>query len=424
MQRRLFLKNTGLALAVPPFYRSFRHFAPQKLALIGSGWWGNNILTEAIAAGNNQVVGLCDPDERALQKTAQRVKDLTGAQPKLFKDYRECLKNARPDVVIVATPDHWHALPAIAAIEQGAHVYLEKPIGHTIDEGKAILKAARAQNRVVQVGTHRRMSAHNQSANAFLKSGKAGRISMVKCFVNYNWGTGTPAAPVDIPRELDWDMWCGPAPLRPYTPGIHPRGFRQHLDFANGMIGDWGIHWFDQALWWAEEQYPRRVFSTTARHVRQDSTDAPDTQLAVYEFETFTMYWEHKLAANNNHEKSNVGCYFYGTEGTFHLGWLDGWTFYPNDPKSPPLHEPAKLNAPDEQNIRELWADFQQAIDQKRRPACDIEKGHLATNLSLLGMLSARLGRSIDWNGEQVPNDPEANALLRRAYRGEWKYPS
>jgi len=431
MNRRKFIRQTAAAStafsAYPLLPGLARH--PMKtytIALIGSGWWGMNILREAIASKVGKVVALCDVDQRHLNDSITEVKKLTGDTPKGYKDYRELISTEKPEIVIVGTPDHWHALPTIMAIENGAHVYVEKPIGHTINEGKAMLKAARDYDRVVQVGTHRRVSPHNISAMEFLKSGKMGEIGMVKCFVNYDGGAGEKVANEEPPKELDWDMWCGPAPYRPYNSKIHPKGFRQFLDYANGTIADWGIHWFDQVLWWTEERYPRTVYSTGARFIRDDNSDAPSTQLATFEFESFTCTWESKLCIQNHNEDHNVGCYFYGKEGTLHLGWLDGWTFYPRNKDNEIIHVEPSLHEPDAQNIKELWADFMKAIENKSRPTCDIEKGHIATNMSLLAVISYKLGRSVEWDGDKelIINDEGANQLLSRAYRNPWEYPS
>ena len=427
MKRRHFIRQTsaGMAsLAVPSFFYQ-RDPLVYNTALIGSGWWGKNILDEAILSGKNKIVALCDVDNRFLFPAAEKVKSLTGYSPRTYTDYRELLQKEKPQVVIVATPDHWHALIAIAAIQTGAHVYVEKPVSHTINEGKAIVKAARLNNRVVQVGTHRRVSPHNISGMDFLKTGKAGKIGMVRAFVHYGGDAGEKTPDSPVPEGLDWNMWCGPAPLLNYNPGIHPRGFRQYLDFANGQLGDWGIHWLDQILWWTEEKGPRKIFSTAARHIKKDSTDAPDTQVVNYEFESFTATWEHRLYAGNEAEKSNIGCYFYGTEGTFHLGWLDGWTFYPSNKKKPVLHQGPVLHTPDMQNIQELWNNFMLSISEKRLPVCDIETGHRSTTMSLLGMLSHKLGRSVDWDPEKeiFTNDAAATALLKREYRKPWIYP-
>ncbi len=415
-------RRDAIFLAAPLWAQSSTRY---RTAIIGAGWWGNNILRCAMEAGRSKVVGICDVDERAIKATQAEVDKLTGDKPNTYRDYREMLTKEKPEIVIVATPDHWHALPTIAALKAGAHVYVEKPISHTYREGAAMLKTARATQRVVQVGTHRRMSPHCISGMEFLKSGKVGKIGMVRAFVGSAGGPGTLTPDSEAPKELDWDAWCGPAPLRPYNKTIHPRGFRQFMDYANGTVGDWGIHWFDQLLWWTEEKYPRKIYSTGGRFIRQDNTDAPDTLITAFEFETFRCTWEHRLYANNNAEKAAIGCYFYGTEGTFHMGWRDGWTFYPSDAKKSPIHVEPQLNAPDGQNIRELWADFLTAIESKRLPACDIEKGQLATAMSMLAIASLRHGKMLEWDGkrELITNEPAANKLLERQYRKGYTYP-
>lgn len=430
MNRRDFIISSAAASVVYsalPLYPALGQKAKKyRTALIGTGWWGMNILREAMAAGESKVVAMCDVDQNQLNPAALEVTKLSGDKPKLYRDFRELITKEKPEIVIVATPDHWHPLITIMAVQNGAHVYVEKPIGHTINEGKAMVQAARANNRAVQVGTHRRVSPHNISGMEFLKSGKAGKIGMVRAFVHYGGGPGEVTPDSEPPKGLDWDMWCGPAPLQPYNAKMHPKGFRQFLDYANGTLGDWGIHWMDQILWWTEEKAPKTIFSTGGRAIKKDNTDAPDHQVASFEFEDFTVQWEHRQFAGNNTEKGeNVGCYFYGTEGTFHMGWQDGWTFYPVNKNKEVIHEAPKLHKPDDQNIKELWTDFLQAIKTNSRPVCDIEIGHRSTNVSLLGMLSYKLGRSIKWDGDKeiVLNDPEANKLLSRAYRGNWEYP-
>ncbi|MDX2152916.1 MAG: Gfo/Idh/MocA family oxidoreductase [Bryobacteraceae bacterium] len=419
MNRRIFLAGLSAAPLLRPQGRTYR------TALIGSGWWGMNIFRTALEAGRSKPVALCDVDESQLKKASDEVSKLSGEQPKGYKDYTEMLAKEKPEIVIVATPDHWHPLAMIAAVRAGAHVYVEKPIGHTILEGRAMVKAAREADRVVQVGTHRRVSPHNVSGIQFLKSRKVGRIGMVRAFVHSAGGRGQRVPDSDPPAGLDWNLWVGPAPMRPYNKTIHPRGFRQYLEFANGTIGDWGIHWFDQILMWTEEQAPKSVYSHGARRIKEDNTNAPDTQVATFEFDRFTCVWEHRTYGGNEAEKAPLGAYFYGTEGTFHMGWRDGWTFYPSKKGEPPVHEAPKLNQPDDQNIRELWANFIESIEAKKRPVSDIEIGHRSTNMSLLAMISMRLGRSVQWDGvkETFPSDPEAVKLLSRKYRAPWEYP-
>lgn len=431
------LAASGAFLTMPAVHARAKTAPVYKTALIGSGWWGMNILREAVRAGSSQVVAMCDVDTAQLEPAVSEIESLTPDRPKRYNDFRELLEKEKPEVVIVATPDHWHPLITIAAVQAGAHVYVEKPVSHTIMEGRAMVRAAREHGKTVQVGTHRRVSPHNVEGMKFLREGKAGKIGMVRAFVHYGGGPEAPQANEEPPKGLDWDLWCGPAPLRPYNKKIHAKGFRNFLDYANGTLGDWGIHWMDQILWVMEREAPSTVFSTGGRPIagpavndgKQQTTDAPDHQVAAFDFGDFTVEWEHRKFAGNNAEKTDpgqaVGCYFYGTEGTFHMGWLDGWTFYPANAKKATLHMDAQLHEPDQQNIRELWANFLACIANGERPVCDIEIGHRSSTMSLLGMLSLQLGRSLRWDAktESVIGDAEANEGLKRVYRGDWAYP-
>jgi predicted dehydrogenase len=436
MNRRRFLRNStaaALAFQGATFILAQSPARKFRTALIGSGWWGKNVLKEAMASGRCEVTALCDVSNSILEVAADQVNDLSGGKPKLFGDHRELLGQAKPEVVIIATPDHWHALQTIDALKAGAHVYVEKPTGHTINESHAMLKAARASGRVVQVGLHRRVGPHHVNAMKFLKSGAVGEVGMVRCFADSGGGREHPTANSEPPDGMNWNHWCGPAPLRPFNTKIHPGGWRNFLDYANGTLGDWGVHWLDHVLWWSGEKYPKRVFCSGGRPIagppvfneKEQTTDAPDHLAAIYEFENFTCTWEHRNFGENNTEKHRIGAYFYGTKGILHIGWRDGWTFYPSNNADKMVHEDSQLEEPDGHNIKLLWADFMDAIDQKRPPAAGIEIGHRASVLPLLGMISWKVGRSIQWDGdrEQIVNDPKATALMSRAYRAPWHYP-
>jgi predicted dehydrogenase len=433
IQRRTFLAGAAAtaAIATAPKIHAASKDKKYRTALIGSGWWGMNILREAMAAGQTKVVALCDVDSDRLEINAEEVNDLSGDMPNVYGDYRELLEKENVEIAIIATPDHWHALNTIAAIKAGAHVFLEKPTGHTIGESQAIVNEAQDSDRVVQVGLHRRIGPHHVSGMKFLKEGGAGQVGMIRMFVHSRGGEEKPTRNSEPPENLDWDMYCGPAPLRPYCGQIHPGGFRNYLDFANGTLGDWGVHWLDQVLWWCDQQSPKSVHSVGGRPIRgeavlnadEQTTDAPDHQIATYQFDNFTAHWEHRRFAGKGPEQTSIGCYFFGTNGTFHMGWRDGWTFYPADEKSPIIHQDAQLQEPDGHNIQLLWADFLKAIETGTKPVADIQIGHQATTLSLLGMLSMKLGRSVQWDGTTIPDDPEAAKLLRREYRGSWEYP-
>jgi predicted dehydrogenase len=436
MNRRTFLRKTTLsagAFAAAPFTPAAQ---PAKLrtVLIGSGWWGKNILKEAMASGRCKVVALADVDANTLEVAGEQVTDLSGDTPKLYRDYRELLAKEKPDVAIIATPDHWHALNTIEALKAGAHVFVEKPTGHTVNESRAMLHAAKESGRVVQVGLHRRIGPHHVSGMKFLKSGEVGEVGMVRLFAhNAGGGPEKPTPNEPAPDGMDWDFWCGPAPLRPFSKKLHPGGWRNTLDFANGTLGDWGVHWLDQVLWWSGEKYPKRIFCTGGRPIlgppvlndKEQTSDAPDHQVATFEFERFTCVWEHRKFAGNDSEKHKIGSYYYGTKGVLHIGWRDGWTFYPSTKGGKIEHEDSQLQEPDGHSIKLLWADFLDAIDNRRAPVASIELAHRSSVLPLLGMISWRTGRSIMWDAEkeQITGDAEASALLARPYRGPWKYP-
>jgi predicted dehydrogenase len=436
LSRRRFLKTAAVAstlLTAAPFIRAAEPGRKFRTALIGCGWWGKNILREAIASGRVKIVGLCDVDANTRELAAETVNDLNGDSPKTYNDFRELLEKEKPEVVLIATPDHWHALQTIAAVKAGAHVFVEKPTGHTINESRAMLHASRDSGRVVQVGLHRRIGPHHVNAMKFLKSGAVGDVGMVRIFAHGGGGHERPTANMAPPDGLDWDLWCGPAPLRPFNQKIHPGGWRNFLDYANGQLGDWGVHWLDQVMWWSEEKYPKKVYSTAGRPIagpailteKEQTTDAPDHQMAVYEFENFTCEWEHRRFGGNRAEKHSIGAYYYGTKGTLHVGWQDGWTFYPTDSKADTVHEDSQLQQPDGHNLKLLWADFMAAIETGKKGVASIEIGHRSSVLPLLGMISWRTGRSLAWDGdkEQIIGDPEATKLMSRPYRGSWVYP-
>lgn len=429
INRRTTLKAAALTLGAatlpsPAVFTAERN-KKYRTALVGTGGFGNHDLNCAINSGTVETVALVDVDRGRRESTFQRIKGWTGEEPQLFNDHREMLEKVKPEIVIVATPEHWHPLITIDSCKAGAHVYVEKPVSHTINEGIAMVKTARETGRTVQVGTHRRAAPCGIAARELIKSGKIGKVGMIRAFVHYQvWGgKDAPVPDAPTPEGLDWDRWCGPAPLVPFNPRMHPGGFRQFLDYGTGQLGDWGTHWMDQILWCMDDQppYPSQVSSVGGRFTWKDNTDAPDAQSALYKFDDFMVEWEHRCFAGNPPERHHIGVYFYGTKGVVHIGDGD-WSYYKsaNMNETPEIHE-----TPGGDNVLVSWRNFIESIESGNKPMCDIEYGHRATTMCLLGMLSLKLGRSVKWDGEKqtIPNDPEACALLSREYRGPWKYP-
>ena len=378
--RRQFLRTAAIASAgslIAPQLRAAASAKIWRTALIGCGWWGQEHPQRSPwpqAAARS--APCATPTPPCWKSPPTKSTTWPGPSPKPTRTTAIFWPATSPTSSSSPPPTTGTPFRPSTPSQGGAHVYVEKPTAHTVNESRAMVRAARASGRTVQVGLHRRVGPHYTSARQFLKSGGAGRVGMVRLFAHYGGGPERPALNSEPPEGLDWDLWSGPAPLRPFNTKIHPGGWRSFLDYANGQIGDWGVHWLDQVLSWTEERYPKRVYSTAGRPVRgpavrtdkEQTSDAPDHQVAVYEFEGFTAVWENRSFAENRAEKHQIGAYFYGDKGTLHIGWKDGWTFHPSSSRQPEIHENAQLQEPDGHNIKLLWTDFLDAIDQNRRP--------------------------------------------------------
>ena len=400
-----------------------------RVGLIGCGWYGGFNLRHLMEVAQVNVVSLCDVDQRFLKETADKVEAKQGTRPELFGDYRKMLAAGDLDIVLISTPDHWHALQTIAAIEAGADVYVEKPLSHTFQEGQAMIQAARKNNRVVQVGMQRRSTDHIQSARKFIQEGNLGTIGEVKAFCYIRMRGNKPPEQTDPPDYLDYEMWTGPAPMLPYNSLMHPKTWRMFGEFSNGLLGDMGVHMLDVMRWIMDVKYPRQIFSTGGIFVDKGGVaNIPDTQTVVYKFDDFTATWEHRSYGVSDYEKNGWGVNFYGQHGVLELG-IDSWNFRPLFDTTKPRSEkavadpdsPHRLDRPGRQHKR----DFLKAVANRTRPIADIQEGHYSTALCLLGTISQKLGRSLTWDAENecVVDDDEANQLLKRDYRSPWKYP-
>src|SRR5438876_5739212 len=288
MNRRQFLK-LGSAAAVALSAASYipTTFAAEKskrVGLIGTGWYGKADLFRLIQVAPVEVVSLCDVDRRMLADAAEQVasRQVSKKKPRTYGDYRAMLKEKDLDLVLIATPDHWHALTMIAAVEAGTDVYVQKPISVDIVEGQAMLAAARKHQRVVQVGTQRRSTPHLiEARDQIIKEGKLGKIAMVEICCYYHMRARENPPDTAPPEYLDYEMWTGPAPLRPYNKLVHPRRWRAFMEYGNGIMGDMCIHMLDMVRWMLDLGWPKRVASTGGILVAKNSkVNITDTQTA------------------------------------------------------------------------------------------------------------------------------------------------
>ncbi|MEJ0060106.1 MAG: Gfo/Idh/MocA family oxidoreductase [Terricaulis sp.] len=415
---------------------------PYRVGLIGSGWFGKLDLFALMQVAPVEVVALCDVDQRMLEEA----RDLTRARtdsvtpqrrrPAIHHDYREMLREHEFDIVIIGTPDHWHALQSIAAIEAGAHVYLEKPISVDVREGEAILAAARARNRVVQAGTQRRTAPpFLEARERFVRTGLLGDVGHIEVFCYFHQRPAQFSAPSAPPPNLDWDFYCGPAPAIPFIREMHPRDWRAFEGFGNGYLGDVGVHFIDSARWILGLGAPKRVTSSGGIFVdTQSASTVPDTQMATFEFDDITMTWTNRHWGRAPDPSRDWGAAIHGDKGTLRL-YNAGYEFIPVEGPTVASELASELDQfPADQAMldweRPLAAitryhmrDFITAIEAGTRPAADIEEAHISTSTCVLANTALKLGRTLNWDGHHVVGDPEADAMMARAYRAPWVHP-
>src|ERR1700704_446770 len=294
MDRRQFLMSLAAASSALAFDDQKR----RRVGLIGCGWYGKADLFRLIQVAPVEVVSLCDVDKKMVADAADMVatRQASRKRPRTFHDYRDLLKQKDLDIVLIATPDHWHALPMIAAVESGVDVYVQKPISVDIIEGQAMLNAARKHQRVVQVGTQRRSTPHLVEAiDRIIKPGKLGKVGLVEIYCYYHMRATENPPDAPPPSYLDYEMWTGPAPMRPYNKLVHPRTWRAFMEYGNGIVGDMCIHMLDMTRWMLELGWPQTVSSTGGILVDKASkANITDTQQATFDFNGMPVVWQHR----------------------------------------------------------------------------------------------------------------------------------
>jgi len=443
MNRRKFLQvgAAGLALSALPGYGV--DFADQKkrVGLIGCGWYGKCDLLRLIQVAPVDVVALCDVDKHMLAGAAEIVasRQASKQKPRTYGDYRVMLKEQQFDVVLVATPDHWHALAMIAAVEAGADVYVQKPISVDVVEGQAMLAAARKHQRVVQVGMQRRSTPHLiEARETIVKAGKLGKIAHAEVCCYYAMRTSENPPDTGPPDYLNYEMWTGPAPMRPYNKLVHPRSWRAFMEYGNGIVGDMCVHMLDATRWMLDLGWPKRISSYGGIFVdKQSKANISDTQTATFDFGDLQVVWTHRTWGEPADPKYPWALILYGDKGTLKAGVM-GYDFIPHDggegihkdvtyeldqyPEDRTEKDLEKHVAP---AIRVHMKNFLAAIATRSRPVSDIEQGYISASACILANLSMKLGRSLDWDEAkgQIIGDDEANRFLRRPYRGPWVHP-
>ena len=445
INRRNFLKGATAAAVLSSFgtygFELMYRDKPWRVGLIGAGWYGSSDLFKLIQVANVEVIAICDVDSNFVENTANLVaqRQRSGKKPKKYSDYREMLAKEGLEIVLIGSPDHWHALQCIDALKAGAHVYVQKPISVDVIEGEAMVAAARKYNRVVQVGTQRKSTPHLIHAKKnIVDTGMLGKISHVEmCCYFHMRANGNPPVQ-EVPDFLDYEMWTGPAPLRPYDGLPHKRWWRTFMEYGNGIMGDMCVHMLDTVRWMLDLDWPNRISSTGGIYVQKDGkSNIADTQSAIFEYDNLNCIWQHRSWGTPDDPEYPWSFKLFGEKGTL-SGSTMKYDFVPyGDGK--PIHmdvvyekekypedlteKDIELNAAPATRLHML--DFLAAIDKGTKPVADILDGHISTASCILANMSMEVKRPLIYDPKNfvVVNDLEATKLLQRPYRSPYEHP-
>ncbi len=446
INRRHFLKTASASLALstlgPYGLDVIYQEKPLRVGLIGTGWYGKSDLFRLIQVAPVEVLSLCDVDKNLLSQAAKLTSERqkSGKTPKTYTDYRKMLAENEFDIVLIGTPDHWHALQMIDAVKAGAHVYVQKPISVDVMEGEAMVAAARKYNKVVQVGTQRKSTPHLIDAKKqVVDAGLLGKIAHIEmcCYFHMRANGNPPVEPV--PAFFDYEMWTGPAPMRPYDGLPHIRWWRTFMDYGNGIMGDMCVHMLDTVRWMLDLGWPTRISSEGGIYVQKDGkSNIADTQSAVFEYDGLNCVWQHRSWGNPADPEYPWSFKIYGEKGTLAGSTMQA-DFIPYGDEGEKMHfdvlyekekypedvteERIELNAAPATRLHML--DFLAAIEKNSRPVADIEAGHISTASCILANLSMQAGRPLVYDPQkrEIVGDREATQLLQRAYRNPWQHP-
>jgi len=415
---------------------------PRRVGLIGAGWYGKSDLWRLVQVAPVEIVALADPDRRMLEGAVgiAEQRQASHARPAAYGDYRRMLADHELDIVLVGSPDHWHALHAIAALEAGCDVYLQKPTSVDVLEGEAILATARRLGRVVQVGTQRKSTPHLiEAKRRVIDEGLLGDVAHVDlcCYFAMRANGDPPVEPV--PEFLDYEMWTGPAPLRPYDGLPHRRWWRTFMEYGNGIVGDMCVHMLDTARWMLGLGWPRSVASWGGILVQHGGKSTiPDTQTAVFDYGNVQCVWQHRTWGVPPDPDYPWALFVHGDKGVLKASTMKA-EFVPKGKGEPIRFECVyeKEQYPEDATEKDIelnaapatrrhMLDFLAAVDRRGRPVADIEDGHISSASCILANVSMQLGRPLAYDPatRTVPGDAEATALLARAYRGPWTRPT
>ncbi|MDR0757003.1 MAG: Gfo/Idh/MocA family oxidoreductase [Tannerella sp.] len=433
--RRNFIRQAaalGAGLSVNPFFikaGSSSVAANDKIGigLIGCNGMGFGDLTAFLRNPEVECIALADVDGNVLNRKAAEAAKLQKGKKvaHLYKDWRRLIDHKDIDIVIVGTPDHWHCLQLVAACEAGKDVYCEKPLGNSIEECNVMIRAAERYNCVVQVGQWQRSDPHWQDAMAFVHSGKLGKIRTVRVFSYQGWCPSIPVKPDEpVPQGVDYDMWLGPAPQRPFNRNRFHFTFRWFWDYAGGLMTDWGVHLLDYALYGMNVTAPGSIMASGGKFgYPDDACETPDLLQTIYTFDGFTVMWDHAIGINDGGYGRTHGLGFVGENGTLVVD-RSGWEVIPEKVSGTERMDAVPLNKQYGEGGLNLHVKNHLECIRTRNRNCNasIEIGAHIAKFSQLGNIAYRTGKKLTWDGKSF-HDSEADRYLTKEYRAPWTFP-
>ena len=438
--RRDFTRNTSLVTALS--YSSILGANDRvRMGYIGVGNRGDQVHTAFLEYGDCQTVAVCDLRDDYMDFAVKKSR----ATPKKYKEYKKLLEDKDVDAVVIATPDHWHALQFIDACQAGKDVYIEKPLSLTVVEGRKMVETAQRTRRVVQVGTQRRSAQVVQAAVEFVRSGALGQVTVARCYdIQNEWpnGIGNPSDGPP-PSEWEWDQWLGPAPKVPYNPNRTYYKFRWFYNYSGGQLTNFGVHLIDTIRWCLNLASPRKVTAIGGKYAVKDNRDIPDTLEVLWEYDGPTLVAFAQINANaapGNLQDAEME--LRGTKATMYIH-QDRWEVVPEgttemikfalnplDRVAPRAYARSKKPAAERKVVKgSVWADnaharnFLDCVKSRAKCNADILTGHISTSACLIANIAHKTENTLKWDAraERFTNNPDANRFLHYPYRAPYR---
>jgi len=425
MNRRNFIEKSSLVsvgILSTPYLPSYGQEEKIRIGMIGCGWYGIQLAKAVMGIDGLNLISLCDIDSEHLKSVADEIEKTQGNRPQEYTSYQELLEKDDIQAVIIATPPHWHALQFVAACEKGLDIYCCKPLAYDINEGLAMISAAKKADNIVQIGFMQRSNIVGNKIRSLIKEGRLGNVHQIAAQIHYNPSPGD-ATIQDPPASLDWETWCGPAPKLPYRPSIGHFNWRLEKEYGNGHLVDWGIHYIDYLRMVMDLDIPTSVQSKGDILAHKGQITTPDTLDVKMDFDACSVIWKHRMwGVGDLNPEFNSGYTFYGDEATMY-GDFGRLIIQPKvKDKSQEV-----IEVPTDGVLSKDLINFLEAVKSRNKNhlLCPIEDGFKSTATVQLAMISYYNEGKVDWDSQKntITNNSEAAKLLGRAYRGNYQRP-